>query len=180
MSTLDAIVFVTLGGCAIFGFMRGFTQESLSLLAWVMAIMAVYLFLSPVSDLMAIWFGTSGGASFLSFVLLFVLTLWGGKMLARYIGRHSRASFLGAVDRVLGAGFGAIKGLIGLALLFLAFSLFYNMLFGIGAQRPLWLESARSYPLLNASSKAMSDLARYRSEQAAAAEKLQGDRLPRQ
>ena len=58
---------------------------------------------------------------------------------------------------MLGGGFGAIKGLIGATLVFLAFSLVYDTFYGSGARRPDWLSDARTYPLLNASGKAISE-----------------------
>ena len=62
-----------------------------------------------------------------------------------------------AVDRVLGAGFGAVKGLIGATIVFLGFSLVYDTFYGSGARRPDWLAEARTFPLLNASGQAISD-----------------------
>lgn len=163
MSALDILMLLVVGGCAVFGFLRGFVQEVLSLLAWGLAVVAVRLFLAPIADLVGVWIGTGGGASILAFVLLFGATFFAGKLLARRLGQRTRSSILGPVDRVLGAGFGAIKGLIGATLVFLAFSLVYNMVFGIKADRPLWMTSARSYPLLNASGDAMSQFARDRN-----------------
>lgn len=160
MTALDMIMLVVIGGGAVFGFMRGFVQEVLSLLAWIVAVVMVRLFLAPVSDLLGVWIGTAGGAAILAFVLLFAVSIIGGRIIARRIGQSSRASVLGPVDRVLGGGFGALKGLIGATLVFLAFSLFYNMIYGVKADRPGWMRSARSYALLDASGRAMSQFAR--------------------
>lgn len=180
MTSLDLLMLLLLGGCAFFGFLRGFVQEVLSLLAWVLAVVAVWLFLAPVSDLLAVWLGTSGTGSIGAFALLFSMTFFAGKLLAKRIGASSRASVLGSVDRVLGAGFGALKGLIGASLLFLAFSLVYNMVFGVRADRPEWMRTARSYPLLSASGEALSQFARYSSGADTAAQELERDAPPRQ
>lgn len=163
MAALDMAMLLILGGTAVFGFLRGFVQEVLSLLAWALAVISVRLFYAPVSDLLGVWVGTGGSASILAFVLLFGLSILVGRLLARRIGRSSRASLLGPVDRVLGGGFGALKGLVGATLAFLAFSLVYNMVYGVEADRPVWMHSARSYPLLDASGKAMTQFARYSS-----------------
>lgn len=145
---------VLTGGLAVTGFMRGFVEEALSLLAWVAAVAAIRLFLAPVTDLAGIWLGTSA-APLAAFAGLFVVTFWGGKMLAKWIGNHTRNSLLGPVDRVLGGGFGALKGLVIATLVFLAFTLAYGFFMGGKAERPQWLTQARSYPLLQASSEAM-------------------------
>lgn len=163
MAALDMAMLLILGGTAVFGFLRGFVQEVLSLMAWALAVITVRLFLAPVSDLAGVWVGPGGSAAILAFVLLFGLSILVGRLLARRIGRSSRASVLGPVDRVLGGGFGALKGLVGTTLLFLAFSLVYDMIYGVKADRPLWMSSARSYPLLDASGKALTQFARYSS-----------------
>ena len=156
MTALDIIVLLLVGGCAIFGFMRGFVCETLSLMAWVLGIFAVRLFQEPVAYLVDGWVGTEAGAAVLAFAITFGFTFLAGKFLAQAIGKRTRTSILGPIDRVLGAGFGMLKGLIGATLLFLAFSLVYDTIYGGDAPRPGWLEDSRTYPLLNASGSAIS------------------------
>ena len=157
MNAIDILVLLLIGGCAIFGLMRGFVQETLSLIAWVLAIFAIRLFHASATELVARFVGSTSGAAVLAFILVFGITFGAGKMLAHAIGRRTRQSILGPVDRVLGAGFGAVKGLIGATLVFLAFSLVYDTFYGSGARRPDWLSDARTYPLLNASGQAISE-----------------------
>lgn len=156
MTVVDILVFLLIGGCAVFGLVRGFVHEALSMIAWVLAILAVSLFHEPVTGLLTPFVGTESGAAVLSFVLIFVITFFSGKFLAKALGARTRTSVLGPIDRVLGAGFGALKGLIGAALVFLAFSLVYDTIYGGQARRPDWLTDARSYPLLRASGAAIS------------------------
>lgn len=163
MTVVDILMVLALGGCAVFGFLRGFVQESLSLLAWVLAVFAVRLFLAPVTDIVGATLGMKTGMALVALLLLFGITFALGKWIARRLGTRMRSSLLGPIDRVLGAGFGMIKGLIGATLLFLAYMLLYNMIFGAKAERPDWLRHARSYPLLNASGEAISRFARSRS-----------------
>ena len=157
MNAIDILVLLLIGGCAIFGLMRGFVQETLSLITWVLAIIAIRLFHASATELVAPFVGSTSGAAVLAFILVFGITFGAGKMLAHAIGRRTRQSILGPVDRVLGAGFGAVKGLIGATLVFLAFSLVYDTFYGSGARRPDWLSDARTYPLLNASGQAISE-----------------------
>lgn len=157
MNAIDILVLLLIGGCAIFGLMRGFVQETLSLIAWVLAIFAIRLFHASATELVTPFVGSISGAAVLAFALVFGITFGAGKLLAHAIGRRTRQSVLGPVDRVLGAGFGAVKGLIGATLVFLAFSLVYDTFYGSGARRPDWLSDARTYPLLNASGQAISE-----------------------
>lgn len=157
MNAVDILVLLAIGGCAVLGLMRGFVLETLSLMAWVLAIFCIRLFHASVTDLLTPFVGTASGAGILALILVFGITFGAGKMIAHAIGRRTRQSILGPVDRVLGGGFGAVKGLIGATILFLAFSLVYDTFYGSGARRPDWLSDARTYPLLNASGQAISE-----------------------
>lgn len=156
MNAIDIIVLLVIGGCAIFGILRGFVQETLSMIAWVLGIFAVRLFHAPVTGLLTAFVGSESGAAVLAFALVFGLTFLAGKFLARALGKRTRTSVLGPIDRVLGGGFGAVKGLIGATLVFMAFTLVYDTIFGAKASRPDWLAHARTYPLLSASGAAIS------------------------
>ena len=157
MTALDIGVLVLLGGGAAFGAMRGFVHEALSLFAWVLAVMAVKFLHTPVTDALASPVGTTSGAAALAVVLLFGVTFLVGRMLAKSLGARTKKSVLGPVDRVLGLGFGFAKGLILASLLFLLATLVIDTVRGGPANRPAWLRDARTYPLLNATSRAMSD-----------------------
>ena len=90
-------------------------------------------------------------------VVLFGGTFIVGRLLASALGKRTRQSVLGPVDRVLGFGFGFVKGLILAALLFLLATLVIDTVRGGPANRPEWVRQARTYSLLNATSRAMVD-----------------------
>jgi len=163
MTALDMAMLILTGFMAVTGFMRGFVQEVLSILAWIVAIIAVRLFLAPVTDLVGIWMGPGGAASILAFAGLFAVTFFVGKMVAKWAGQRTLTSVMGPLDRILGAGFGALKALLVATIAFLAFTLAYNFFFTPDAVRPQWMSNARSYPLLNASGEALSQIVRERS-----------------
>jgi membrane protein required for colicin V production len=164
MTALDIIVLFLIGAGAIFGFMRGFVQEALSLIAWILIIAAIRLFHGPVSGLLAEPVGTEAGAAVLAFLAIVIVTYALGRMLAKKIGEKSRKSVLGPIDRVLGFGFGAVKGLIGATLIFLFLVMAYETAFGGKAKRPEWMTASRTYPLLNASGDALSTFIRERQK----------------
>ena len=157
MSALDIFVILLLVGGAAVGFVRGFVYELLSLLAWVAAIAMLKLFHGQLSGGLAEPVGTDAGASVLAFALLFVPTFILVKLAARSIGGKTRRSLLGPVDRVLGGGFGLIKGLLAATLFFLFANLATDLIYGSQAQRPSWMTSSRTFPLLNASGRAIVD-----------------------
>ena len=155
MTAPDIIVLILIGGGAIFGFLRGFVQEVLSLGVWVLAIIVIRFFHEPVTHRLLEPIGDASGAAILAFVGLFLATYIVGKWTANFIGGKSRKSLLGPIDRVLGFGFGALKGLLIASLLYLLIILGYSTIYGDEAERPEWMINARSYPLLNASGEAL-------------------------
>lgn len=166
MSALDIIVLFLLGSGAVFGFMRGFVQEALSLIAWLMIIAAVRIFHAPATAALAEAVGTESGAAVLAFLAIVIVIFALGKWISKSIGKKSRKSVLGPIDRVLGFGFGLLKGLIFATLVFLLLVMGHNTLFGPKEPRPDWMTKSRTYPLLNASGDAMSAFVRERREAA--------------
>ncbi|WP_076068344.1 CvpA family protein [Sphingomonas montana] len=157
LTALDIVVILLVGGGAVLGILRGFVTEILSLFAWVAAILALKFFHPALAALLVGPVGTRAGAAVAAFAILFLVVFTGGKLVARALGRRTRQSVLGPLDRILGFGFGALKGLIGATLLFLGVTLVYDTLYGGAAARPDWIRDSRSYALLNASGKAIVD-----------------------
>jgi len=155
MTALDIITLLLVGVAGFFGFMRGFVSEILSLVAWVVAIAAVKLFEPLVASLLVGWVGTESGAAVLAFALVFGVTFVAVRMMAKSMGATTRNSLLGPVDRLLGFGFGALKGLFGAVILFLLLTLVIDTWSGGDEPRPKWLTKSKSYPLLNASAGAL-------------------------
>ena len=159
MTALDVFVFLLLIGGAAVGFVRGFVHEVISLFAWVVAIAMLKLFHMQLWGGIQNSFGTSPAAgAVLAFAILFVPSFVLVKLLARQIGERARRhGILGPFDRVLGGGFGALKGLLGVTLFFLLANLATDMVYGPKAERPEWMTKSRTYPLLNASGRAIVD-----------------------
>jgi membrane protein required for colicin V production len=155
MTALDMVVLLLMGGAGFLGFSRGFVTETLSIAAWIAAMAAVKLLHTPVAGMLTEWVGTPAGASVLAFALTFGVTMIVGRMVARSIGEKSKSSGLGIFDRVLGLGFGALKGLIIATIGFVFVTLVYDTIYGGEGERPNWMLESRSYPLLNASSGAL-------------------------
>jgi membrane protein required for colicin V production len=157
MTALDIFVVLLLGGSAMVGFVRGFAHEVLALIAWILAIAALKLFHTPLQERLADAVGSEPGASAVAFALLFLPTYVAVKLFARAVGGKARKSILGPVDRVLGGGFGMLKGLAGATLFFLLANLATDMIHGPREPRPEWMTSSRTYPLLNATARGVVD-----------------------
>ena len=86
----------------------------------------------------------------------------GGRLAASKLGNGTRNSLLGPMDRVLGLGFGAIKGLLAATLIYLVANLGTDVIWGGAAARPEWIGKSKTYPLLQASSRAIIDFVEQR------------------
>jgi membrane protein required for colicin V production len=159
MTALDVFVFLLLIGGAAVGFVRGFVHEVVSLLAWVVAIAMLKLFHTQLWSGLENSFHTSPAAgAVLAFALLFVPSFLLVKLLARTIGGKTRRhAVLGPIDRVLGGGFGLVKGLLAATLFFLLANLATDMVYGPQSDRPHWMTRSMTYPLLNASGRGIVD-----------------------
>ncbi|MFC3214527.1 MULTISPECIES: CvpA family protein [Novosphingobium] len=173
MTGFDIAVLLLVGLGALFGFIRGFVQEILALSAWVFAVFAIRLFHTPATEWLAGHVGSESGAGVLAFALLLGVPFAAVKLVAGWAGSKSRASVLGPVDRVLGLGFGAVKGVIVIVLAFSVLVLGYDTIWGIGG-RPEWITSARTFPFINASSEALVQMIAERRAEVRAAEAAQG------
>lgn len=154
MTGFDYIVLLIVGVAAAGGFMRGFMQEVLSLAAWVLAGFAIRFLHTPLTQALQGYIGTDITTSLLSFTLLLLIPYAAMKVIANNVGEASRGSLLGPVDRVLGFGFGALKGTVIVAIAFSLLVLGYDTVWGYKG-RPTWITSARSYELVDGSSRAL-------------------------
>ena len=157
MTALDIFVLLLLGGGALVGFLRGFVHEVLSLSAWIAAIVVLKAFHTPVTAALLHAVGTPAGAAALAFALLFLPSFFLVKFAAKSVGGKTRRSIVGPLDRILGGGFGMLKGLLGATLFFLLANLATDLVQGPQAKRPEWLTHSRTFPLLNASGRAIVD-----------------------
>lgn len=175
MTGFDIAVLLLVGLGAITGFARGFVQEILALLAWFFALFAIRSLHTPLTEAIEPTVGTLSGAAILAFALLLLVPYAFVKLVARWLGTKTRASVLGPIDRVLGFGFGAVKGIIIVVLAFSVLVLGYDTVWGPGG-RPNWITQARAYPFINASSEALVTLiAERRREMIEADKKLDAE-----
>ena len=169
MTGFDIAVLLLVGVGAITGFLRGFVHEMLALSAWIFSLFAIHYLHTPLSHALEPIIGTSSGATVLAFALLLLVPYAAVKLIANWLGGKSRSSVLGPIDRVLGFGFGAVKGLIIVVLAFSVLVLGYDTVWGPGG-RPDWITQARTYRFVNASSEALVTMIAQRRQEAVDAE----------
>ncbi len=157
LAPLDLIVLLLVVGGAIFGVMRGFISEVISLGTWVATIFALKIFYTPVAAFVARWVGVGTTGAIFTFALIFGVVFISGKLIAASLGSRVRYSALSGFDRFLGLGFGALKGLVIATLGFLLINLAHDTLFGGDSERPEWITQSKSHVLLDAGSRAIVD-----------------------
>jgi membrane protein required for colicin V production len=156
LTAFDILVLVILAGGAVRGVTRGFIAEIIALAALIVALFALRLFHTPFSLWLSEAVGTESGAAMLAFVFL-VGGIWGaGKALGARLGAATRKSAIGPIDRLLGGGFGLLKGLLVASVIYMIFTLAYDVGFGAAEPRPAWLRESRTYPMMRATGSALS------------------------
>jgi membrane protein required for colicin V production len=156
-------VLVVVGIAAVGGFMRGFVQEVLSLAAWILAVLAIRYLHTDLTAWISGHISAPGTAAVLAFMVLLLVPYILMRVAANRIGRASRSSVIGPFDRVLGFGFGAVKGMIIVVFAFSLLVLGYDTVWGVEG-RPDWIKDARTYPFINAASEEMVQLIQARRE----------------
>ena len=174
MTAFDIIVLLIVGAAAIGGFARGLVSELMALAAWIFAVIVIRFLHGPLYEALLPNIGSESGAAVLAFAILLLVPYAVFKALGGRLGAATRNSVLGPVDRVLGFGFGAVKGMIVVLLAFSILVLGYDTVWGAQG-RPTWMTQARTYPLVDASSRTLVELieerrARFQQEQRDAVE----------
>lgn len=154
MTGFDFIVLLIVAIAAAGGFLRGLVQELLSLGAWVLTIFAIYSLHAQLTDKLLEFFGDAQTAAIAAFALLLLIPFMAMKLIASWLGKASRGSIIGPIDRVLGFGFGAVKGLIISVMAFSLVVIAYDTVWG-PAGRPTWITEARTYDFIDSASDSM-------------------------
>lgn len=152
MQGFDIIVLIIVGVTAIGGFIRGLVQEVLSLAAWILAAFSVYYLHNPLTAALRDYYDAEPATPILAFALLLLIPYAAMKVIANNAGEASRGSILGPIDRVLGFGFGAVKGALMVVFAFSVLVLGFDTVWGPKG-RPDWIAQARTYRAADAFSR---------------------------
>lgn len=112
MNAADWAIVCVIAVSALFSVLRGFTRESLSLAAWVVAVFGAQV-LSP--SLAAIFIGSVDNPELrelTAFASLFLVILIVGMLVAHMLGAAVRGSAFSFGDRLLGMAFGFSRGIL--------------------------------------------------------------------
>jgi membrane protein required for colicin V production len=152
MTGFDIIVLLIVAVAAVGGFLRGLVQEVLSLAAWILAAFSVYYLHGPLTDALHGFYQSEPATPILAFALLLLIPYAAMRVIATNASEASKGSILGPIDRVLGFGFGAVKGALIVVFAFSVLVLGFDTVWGYKG-RPTWITTARTYPAADAFSR---------------------------
>lgn len=112
MTWLDIAFVVVIALSMLLSLFRGVVKEVLSLAVWVLSFWLAFRYSYPVSRLLEGMVPYESARLGAAFLLIFIAVLVAGMLLSGLASRLVRAGGLGLADRVLGAVFGALRGVI--------------------------------------------------------------------
>jgi membrane protein required for colicin V production len=125
MNWLDVVLLILLAGSIVTSFSTGLTREVVGLISLVVALLLAIWFYGTAGAALLPYVSTPAIAHFCGFLIVFCAVLIVGSLAGRLLGRFIKAAGLSFVDRLLGAAFGVVRGLlisIALILALLAFT----------------------------------------------------------
>lgn len=142
VTVLDIVVILVVLISAALAMVRGFVREVLSIASWVAAAAAAYFLYKPLVPLVQPYVESGTVATIIAAAAIFFIALIIASYITMRVSDFVIDSRVGAVDRVFGFVFGAVRGV----LLVVIALLFFNWLV---PQPPAWVTTARTKPMLD-------------------------------
>lgn len=113
-----AILFV-IGLSVITGLFRGFIKELIALCVWIASIWLAFAYSPQITPLLRSYIHNHSACIAVSFVVILLGSLFAGGLLNASFGLIVRHTGLSGADRLLGMGFGFVRGVFIVALIML-------------------------------------------------------------
>jgi membrane protein required for colicin V production len=111
MTVLDYVLLVIVALSALVGLWRGLVSEVVALLAWIVALIAAWLYASQVAVMLDDVIAEPAWRQVAGFALIFIGVLLLAAVLRFLLRELLRAAGLGPADRMFGTFFGIARGL---------------------------------------------------------------------
>jgi membrane protein required for colicin V production len=168
MTLFDLIAILILGLSALIGFVRGATREVMTVLAFILAVLASIYALPFTGPILRRSIDTAWLANALAIIIVFVAAFIVIRLVGYVLTRKlHNVHALGTLDRLVGLGFGIVRAIVLLGVFYMVFNA------ATPPERvPAWIKDATLYPLASFSAKALMALAPQGSAVAPAIEQV--------
>jgi membrane protein required for colicin V production len=112
MNWLDVVVLAILAVSVALSFRKGLTREVVGLASVVLAILLGIWFYGTAGSLLAPYLSSRGLANFAGFLLVFCGVMLLGHLVSYTVGKFLKVTGLSIFDHLLGAVFGALRGIL--------------------------------------------------------------------
>ena len=126
MNLFDMLAIVIFAFCVIRGVFRGLIKELSSIVGVLAGFYAAYSYYMIIAKPLSQWLAKPAYANILSFLIIFCLVFLAVSIIGIVIKYLMNIAFMGWVDRICGAAFGAIKGLLIVSVLLIVFTAFLS------------------------------------------------------
>src|ERR1700744_2725076 len=123
-SFVDFLIVLVIGASAGYAAWRGFLSETLSIFAWAAAAFATLYFGPWVVPLARSMIATPWLASLAAYAGVFLVVFIPLSFMSHRFSESVKNSPIGPLDRALGIAFGIVRGLVAVALVYLAYTYF--------------------------------------------------------
>ena len=154
MNWLDVVVLAVLVVSAALSFRKGLTREVVGLASAVLAILLGIWFYGTAGSFLEPYLSSRGLANFAGFLLVFGGVLLVGHLVSYAIGKFLKVTGLSIFDHLLGAVFGALRGLLITVALVMAI-----MAFSAADQPPSSVVNSRTAPYVVDAARAFAAMA---------------------
>jgi membrane protein required for colicin V production len=116
---VDSLILGIIGLSVITGLFRGFVKELIALCVWILAIWLAYRYSSYVEHWIQPYIQDHSARAVVAFIAILLATLLAGGLFNALLSFILHRSGLGGTDRLLGMGFGFIRGVFIVAFIML-------------------------------------------------------------
>lgn len=116
MPIIDIIIAVALVASIAVGLVRGFVKEAISIVTLLLAIWAALYFGPALGDVSSSWLSSEDLQLWFGRLVIFAIVLSIGGLFGWGVSKLIRLSLLSGFDRLLGAAFGVVRGIVLVAL----------------------------------------------------------------
>lgn len=141
LTVFDMAVLFVVGVSVLLALARGLVRESLSVVVWIVAALIAFMAFpyirAPIDDYIPnVWIGDA-----VALILVFVAPLICLKIVAMVVGDTLPSGMFGLFDRVLGAGYGLLRGSALVSVAYIGLNLINDP-----KNHPVWIQDAQLLP----------------------------------